>query len=192
MDIEKILTDTYSATTTQIEQWQTYLTLLEKWNHTYNLTAIRTRSEMYVKHLLDSLSITPFITNIDQQILDVGTGAGLPGLILAIYYPHKSFTLVDSIGKKITFLKHARNTLALPNVNIQQIRIEQLQLNVNQQPFDIITSRAFSALDQFVKLTKHLAHPKTRWLAMKGSPTKEELKHCPLPYRLHSLKVPLL
>jgi len=149
-----------------------YLALLAKWNKTYNLTAITGYDEMVIKHILDSLSIKDYVAG--DRVIDVGTGAGLPGLVLAIVFPNKHFTLLDSNGKKIRFLIQAIHELGLKNCEPVQSRVEDYQ---PQQTFDCIVSRAFADLKEMLNVTSHLAHAKAIWLAMKGDITDEELSH---------------
>lgn len=151
---------------TQIEN---YLALLSKWSKAYNLTAITDYDEMVVKHILDSLSIKDYVTG--NRIIDVGTGAGLPGLILAIVFPDKQFTLLDSNGKKIRFLIQGIHDLGLKNCEVAQARVEDYK---PEQTFDCITSRAFADLKLMLNVTQHLAHENTVWLAMKGDIADEE------------------
>jgi 16S rRNA (guanine527-N7)-methyltransferase len=147
-----------------------YLALLSEWNRVYNLTAIREASEMVTRHLLDSLSIVPYLQG--NYFLDVGSGAGVPGLILAIVCPTQQWVLLDSNGKKTRFIQHAITTLQLNNCRVQCQRIEQY---LHTPCFDQITSRAYSDLISFYQQTQHLAHNNTQWLAMKGTYPDTEL-----------------
>ncbi len=147
-----------------------YLALLMKWNRTYNLTAIRDPDEMVARQLLDSLSILPLIRG--SRILDVGTGAGLPGIPLAICLPDASFTLLDSNGKKTRFVQQAKLELGLENLEVQHSRVEQFTDAVG---FDTITTRAFAALPKIVELTAGLLADKGILLAMKGTSPREEM-----------------
>jgi len=147
-----------------------YLALLMKWNQAYNLTAIRDPDEMVTRQLLDSLSILHLVQG--KQILDVGTGAGLPGIPLAICLPDASFTLLDSNGKKTRFVQQAKLELGLDNVEVQHSRVEQLD---NDRGFDTITSRAFAALPKIVAWTAGLMADQGILLAMKGSVPREEV-----------------
>ncbi len=156
----------------QKTQLENYLALLSKWNKTYNLTAIKDYDEMVVKHILDSLSIQEYV--VGNTIIDVGTGAGLPGLVLAIAFPDKHFTLLDSNGKKIRFLIQAIHELGLKNCEAVQARVEDYK---PEKTFDCITSRAFADLKLMLDVTQHLAHENTVWLAMKGDISDEELHH---------------
>jgi len=167
-----------------------YLALLVKWNNTYNLTAVRDPNEMVSRHLLDSLSIAPWIKPIIGRFLDVGSGGGLPGVPLAIVFPEKNWTLVDSIGKKVRFLTQVKLQLNLDNLQAVQTRIEQLQTDT---PFNGIVSRAFSEVADFAEKTRHLGDPQTHWLAMKGAAMAEELQQLPKDFHCaanHLVKVP--
>jgi len=146
-----------------------YLQLLEKWNKKFNLTAVRDINEMVSVHLLDSLSIVPFIKA--GRLLDVGTGAGLPGIPLAICFPDTQFTLLDSNGKKIRFCRQAIMELGLKNVKAVQARIESF----DNEAFDQITTRAFTGLENMVAWLSHLLSKKTQLLAMKGALPENEI-----------------
>ncbi|SEQ83347.1 16S rRNA (guanine527-N7)-methyltransferase [Solimonas aquatica] len=152
----------------QLAQLLAYQTELGKWNTAYNLTAIRTPSEMVTRHLLDSLALLPLL---DEQmppsgaLLDVGAGAGLPGLVLAIARPAWSVTVLDSNGKKARFMRHVQRQLLLNNVQVAECRAEDWQPSA---PQDVIVSRAFAALADFFALTRHALAPGGVWVAMKG------------------------
>lgn len=139
-----------------------YIGELYKWNSAYNLTAVRDPQGMLSRHLLDSLSLLPLAKG---RLLDVGAGAGLPGIVLAIANPTLAVTVLDSNGKKARFMRHAVRTLGLPNVQVEEVRVEALK---PAQAFDCITSRAFAALDAFFTATAPLLAPGGQWLAMKG------------------------
>lgn len=165
-----------------------YLALLRKWNKVYNLTALREPQKMVSHHLLDSLAVVPHIEA--QRILDVGSGAGLPGIPLAIVRDDWRVTLLDSSHKKAAFLKQAAIELKLSNVTVCCERVEAW---LPEQKFELIISRAFADLAEFVTLSKHLLHEGGRFAAMKGVYPHEEIAQLPSGYRLERvipLKIP--
>lgn len=145
-----------------------YLALLQKWNKVFNLTSIRNPEQMISHHLLDSLAVLPYLW--PARWLDVGCGAGLPGLILAIAKPEWTFTLVDSNSKKTSFVQQAVLELGLLNVEVICARVEEL---ASEEKFDGIISRAFAETLNFVTLTRNLLAVKGGWVAMKGTPDQE-------------------
>ena len=147
-----------------------YVALLEKWNKTYNLTAIRDPERMVTHHLLDSLAVLPYVTT--ARLLDVGSGAGLPGIPLAIVRPDMRVTLIDASHKKCAFMRQAAIDLGLENVVVVHGRVEDLK---PEAPFPQIISRAFSDLAEFVRLSASLLAPGGEWLAMKGVYPNEEI-----------------
>ncbi|WP_442902188.1 16S rRNA (guanine(527)-N(7))-methyltransferase RsmG [Francisella sp. 19X1-34] len=174
------------ATKTQIDLWIDYLKLLEKWNKVYNMTAIKNIEDMLVKHLFDSLAVAKYIKG--SSTIDVGTGGGLPGVVLAILYPDHQFTLVDSVGKKIMFLKNVKKSLNLNNIIPINCRVESLEGN-----FDNIISRAFSSVDTFYELCKQFLTKNNQMLAMKGPDLEEQnLVKLPLDAQKIQIKVPFL
>lgn len=163
---------------------------LDDWNQRMNLTAIRERGAQITKHLLDSLSIQPFLHG--ERILDVGTGAGFPGLPLAIVNPQRRFTLLDSTAKKLKFIEHAAALLELPNVQTVHTRAENFR---PPERFDIVVSRAVGPVEQFVKWAGHLCVGGGRLLAMKGREPVDEVAKLPSGWKLaaiHRLNVPAL
>jgi 16S rRNA (guanine527-N7)-methyltransferase len=152
---------------------------LSHWNRTYNLTAVTALPQMVTHHLLDSLAIHPDLRG--ERIADVGTGAGFPGLPLALVNPTRHFTLVDSGGKKVRFVAHAVRTLGLANVEVLQARAESL---TPAQPFDTVTARAFAPLPELLARVGRLCAPGGQVLAMKGKWPEEELAALPSPWRL--------
>ncbi len=152
----------------------TCMALLKEWSGTYNLVAPRERDFLLARHILDSLSIAPWLQ--PGSLLDVGTGAGLPGLPLAIIKPEMEVTLVDSAGKKIRFIRHVGRTLKLSNIHPLHQRVEALG---DGQTFANITSRAFSSLKEFVETVRPSANKNTRLLAMKGAYPTVELEELP-------------
>ncbi len=174
----------------QQEQLLAYLALLIKWNKAYNLTAVRDPDEMVSRHLLDSLSVVPYIVDGGDNWLDVGSGGGMPGIPLAILFPERQFTLLDSNGKKTRFLTQVKLELKLANLQVIHSRVEAF---TPEQPFAGIISRAFSSLEDFSNWTRHLGDGQTQWLAMKGVHPDDELQALPADFRLtatHVLKVP--
>lgn len=153
----------------QAEKLVHYVELLARWNATYNLTAVRDPSEMLDRHIIDSLSVAPFIDA--DVIMDVGTGPGLPGIPLALLFPNKRFTLVDSNIKKTRFLTQALITLGLKNVEVLHTRIENL---IGKRTFPLIISRAFTAADNFSELCGPCLSENGKLLAMKGSEAQNE------------------
>lgn len=174
----------------QEDQLLAYLALLHKWNKAYNLTAVRDPGEMVSRHLLDSLSIVPHIEPLGERWLDVGSGGGMPGVPLAILFPHRHFTLLDANGKKTRFLTQVKLELGLDNLSVVHERVEMFRPEYH---FDGICSRAFSALADFVGWTRHLGDGRTHWLAMKGVQPDDEIQVLPEDFqvqRTHLLTVP--
>ncbi|XLM21208.1 16S rRNA (guanine(527)-N(7))-methyltransferase RsmG [Chromobacterium piscinae] len=159
----------------QLDLLERYLALLVKWNQTYNLTAIRQEERMVSYHLLDSLSLVPHLAG-GSRMLDVGSGGGMPGIPTAIARPDLQVVLLDSNHKKTTFLRQVVLELGLPNVQVMTDRVEAYQ---PEQKFDRITSRAFSELSEFVKLTRHLMAEGGQYVAMKGVYPYEEIALLP-------------
>lgn len=165
-----------------------YLALLVKWNRAFNLTAVREPAQMLTRHILDSLAILPWVQG--ERLLDVGSGAGLPGIPLAMARPQLQVVLLDSNGKKARFLRQAQLELGLSNVEVAEARVEAYAATA---PFDLITSRAFARLKDFVELTQPLLAPSGRWLAMKGRLDENELAEISsngLQLQHHRLTVP--
>lgn len=158
----------------QLQQLLTYLQQLLKWNKAYNLTAIKDYQQMVSLHLLDSLAIVPYVQKLTPKqrpsLLDVGTGAGLPGVVLAIMLPHWHITLLDSNGKKMRFLFHIKSLLQLPIALVNE-RAEAY----HAQQYDFISTRAFAALDKIVASCTHLLHDDGCFIAMKGQYPQAEL-----------------
>ena len=168
-----------------IELLEAYLALLYKWNKSYNLTAIKTPEEAVAQHILDSASILPYLADGfaagSQRLLDVGTGAGLPGLVLAILCPDNDYVLLDGNGKKIRFVRQAIIELGLSQVQALQQRVEDVK---SDDLFDTITARAFSRLPELVKLCGPLLTADGRILAMKGVVSDAELKELPAGFEV--------
>ncbi len=161
---------------------------LADWNKRFNLTAIREPADMVDKHLLDSLSVQPHLHG--RRVADIGTGAGFPGLPLAIVNPGRSFTLIEATGKKVVFVRHAIEALGLANAEVVQARAETWR---PRAPFDCVISRALGKLADFVRVAGHLCARDGRMLAMKGRHPAAEIDALPAGWRLrgvHELRVP--
>jgi 16S rRNA (guanine527-N7)-methyltransferase len=156
-----------------------YLSLLYRWNQITNLTAIRDPQEMVFQHVLDSLTVLPYLTG--TQFIDVGSGAGLPGIPLAITQPDKIFFLLDSNNKKTVFLQQVVLTLGLKNVTVIHSRCEQYQPD---ELFDAVLTRAFSSLKNMLMSTQHLIKPTGEFLAMKGVYPEDEIKNIPNEFQM--------
>jgi 16S rRNA (guanine527-N7)-methyltransferase len=148
-----------------------FVELLVKWNKAYNLTSVRDPEQMLVKHIVDSLVVSPHL--IGQRFIDVGTGPGLPGIPLAIGNPDCHFVLLDSLGKRIRFLTQVKSTLKLDNITLVQSRVEDYQ---PQEQLDGVISRAFASMTDMVQWCSHLIEPKSRFFALKGLYPQEEIE----------------
>lgn len=155
-----------------------YLHLIREWNRVFNLTSILEPKEMIMLHILDSLAITPFLHG--SKIIDIGTGAGLPGIPLALTQPNKSFVLLDSNNKKTRFLTQVLHDLKISNAQVVHTRVEDF----NKGRFDSILSRAFASLTVMLEATKHLANEYGQFLAMKGVYPEKEIHDIPKEFKL--------
>lgn len=174
------------ADAAQIERLLAWLHLLERWNGTFNLTAIPV-AQRIEQLVLMSAAVIPHLRT--GRVLDVGSGAGVPGIPLAVLAPGNDYTLIDSNGKKTRFLEQCRLELELDNVRVVRARVEAFE----SAPFDTVIARAFAGLDAFFDATRHLAHARTRWLAFKGAAAVDEVQHLPpdrAEWQLHRLQVP--
>ena len=176
----------------QFEQLLGYLALIQKWNKVYNLTAVRDPQEMLTHHLLDSLTaIAPLVRHTQGQpakVLDVGSGGGLPGIVLAICRPELDVSCVDTVGKKAAFIQQVAATLKLPNLRGIHARVETLT-----GPFDVICCRAFAALPDFVNWSRGALAEQGVWMAMKGKHPQDEIDALPADvqmFHVEPLRVP--
>ncbi|RKF22245.1 16S rRNA (guanine(527)-N(7))-methyltransferase RsmG [Alginatibacterium sediminis] len=174
----------------QKQQLLALVGLLDKWNKAYNLTSVRDPKDMLVKHILDSLVVSEHLQG--ERFIDVGTGPGLPGLPLAIINPDKQFVLLDSLGKRIRFIKQVCFELKIDNVQTQQCRVEAFQ---DEHGFDGVLSRAFASLDDMLSWCSHLSSKNGKFYALKGQLPREELENLPDHLELEqsiALQVPTL
>lgn len=177
-----------SLDTKQCAALQVLLDELNDWNQRINLTAIRDPEQQLTKHLLDSLSIQPWLRG--TRVADIGTGAGFPGLPLALVNPDKQFVLIDSVNKKLKFVEHAARAMGLSNVQVLHTRAQD---HHPEPRFDVVTSRAMGSIENFVKWCGHLCSGGGRLLAMKGRYPEEELKAIPNGWKvagIHVLQIP--
>ncbi|EAP0000948.1 16S rRNA (guanine(527)-N(7))-methyltransferase RsmG [Salmonella enterica] len=167
-----------------------YVDMLHKWNKAYNLTSVRDPAEMVVRHILDSIVVAPYLQG--QRFIDVGTGPGLPGIPLAIVLPDAHFTLLDSLGKRVRFLRQVQHELRLENITLVQSRVEAYP---SEPPFDGVISRAFASLNDMVSWCHHLPGEKGRFYALKGQLPEDEIASLPDEFSVEfveKLRVPQL
>ncbi|EIL6628976.1 16S rRNA (guanine(527)-N(7))-methyltransferase RsmG [Salmonella enterica] len=167
-----------------------YVDMLHKWNKAYNLTSVRDPNEMLVRHILDSIVVAPYLQG--QRFIDVGTGPGLPGIPLAIVLPDAHFTLLDSLGKRVRFLRQVQHELKLENITPVQSRVEAYP---SEPPFDGVISRAFASLNDMVSWCHYLPGEKGRFYALKGQLAGDEIASLPDDFSVESvekLRVPQL
>jgi 16S rRNA (guanine527-N7)-methyltransferase len=175
----------------QQETLMDYLALMFKWNSVYNLTSLRDPMQMVTHHLLDSLAAVPAFAQA-HNVLDVGSGGGLPGIVLAIVRPDMKVSMIDTVHKKTAFLTQVKAELGLANVTVYTARVEQLQVS---DKFDVITSRAFADLSDFVNWSSHLLAEGGRYIALKGVAPKDEQERLPAAWQVtgvEPLQVPRL
>jgi 16S rRNA (guanine527-N7)-methyltransferase len=199
-EVERTLAEAARAldaplTEDQIGALRDYLALLERWNRVYNLTAVREPAQMLVQHLLDSLAVVAPLRRWSGgravRVLDVGSGGGLPGVVLGIAMPEVAVTCVEAVGKKAAFVQQVVAELGLRNVQSRHARVEQLA----EPAFDVVTSRAFASLSDFVALTRQLLRPGGVWMAMKGQRPDAEIAALPVDvemFHVEPMAVPQL
>lgn len=164
------------VTDRQREQLLGYVEMLNKWNKAYNLTSVRDPMEMLVRHIMDSIVVSPYLEG--ERFIDVGTGPGLPGIPLAIMQPEKAFYLLDSLGKRIRFIKQVLHELNITNVTTVQSRVEEFQ---PEEKFDAVLSRAFASMVDMVNWCQHLPKPNQGvFLALKGQMPNDEITQLPI------------
>nr|WP_205298340.1 16S rRNA (guanine(527)-N(7))-methyltransferase RsmG [Pantoea formicae] len=179
-----------SLTDQQKQQLVGYVELLHKWNKAYNLTSVRDPQQMLVRHILDSVVVEPHLQG--ERFIDVGTGPGLPGIPLAIVRPQSHFTLLDSLGKRVRFLRQVQHELGLTNITPVQSRVEEFPA---EPPFDGVISRAFASLEDMLNWCHHLPGPSGRFYALKGVRPDDEITDLPAGFtveKIEALHVPEL
>nr|WP_152754496.1 16S rRNA (guanine(527)-N(7))-methyltransferase RsmG [Citrobacter telavivensis] len=179
-----------SLTDHQKNQLIAYVEMLHKWNKAYNLTSVRDPNEMLVRHILDSIIVAPHLQG--ERFIDVGTGPGLPGIPLSIVRPQAHFTLLDSLGKRVRFLRQVQHELKLDNITPVQSRVEEFPA---EPPFDGVISRAFASLNDMVSWCHHLPDEKGRFYALKGQLPEDEIASLPAEFCVEAvikLQVPHL
>lgn len=182
VDLVAPLLDALGADAARRERLFAYLELLQRWNKVYNLTAVRDPRRMMILHLADCLALLPLLRlPAGARLLDVGSGGGLPGVVIAIMRPDLEVVVCDAVQKKCAFLRQVGAELGLRNLQVEHARVEDLRL----PGFDCITSRAFAELPLFVALTAHLLAPGGCWAAMKGQQPEAELAALPADIRTH-------
>ena len=167
----------------QAEKLVGYVERIDKWNKAYNLTSVRDPEQMMVKHILDSIAVAPFIDG--KRIIDVGTGPGLPGIPLSVMLPDSSFTLLDSLGKRVRFMKQCAFELDLNNVTPVHSRVED---HKPDQPYDIVLSRAFASLKDMLHWCEHLVDSSGVFVALKGQFPQSEIDEVSDHFRIESVK----
>lgn len=179
-----------SLTDHQKNQLVAYVDMLNKWYKAYNLTSVRDPNEMLIRHILDSIVVAPYLQG--ERFIDVGTGPGLPGIPLSIVRPECQFTLLDSLGKRVRFLRQVQHELKINNIEPVQSRVEAFP---SEPPFDGVISRAFASLNDMVSWCKHLPAQEGRFYALKGLVPEDEIAQLPVGYVVESivkLQVPQL
>ena len=171
-----------SLTDHQKNQLVAYVDMLNKWNKAYNLTSVRDPNEMLIRHILDSIVVAPHLQG--ERFIDVGTGPGLPGIPLSIVLPDAHFTLLDSLGKRVRFLRQVQHELHLTNVTPVQSRVEDFPA---EPPFDGVISRAFASLNDMVNWCQHLPGTQGKFYALKGLIPNDEIDTLPAQFSVESI-----
>ncbi|MDC0724685.1 16S rRNA (guanine(527)-N(7))-methyltransferase RsmG [Phytobacter diazotrophicus] len=171
-----------SLTDHQKNQLVAYVEMLHKWNKAYNLTSVRDPNEMLIRHILDSIVVAPHLQG--EQFIDVGTGPGLPGIPLSIVLPDAHFTLLDSLGKRVRFLRQVQHELHLTNITPVQSRVEDFPA---EPPFDGVISRAFASLNDMVNWCQHLPGAQGKFYALKGLIPNDEIDTLPAQFSVESI-----
>ncbi|XWJ92400.1 16S rRNA (guanine(527)-N(7))-methyltransferase RsmG [Phytobacter ursingii] len=171
-----------SLTDHQKNQLVAYVEMLHKWNKAYNLTSVRDPNEMLIRHILDSIVVAPHLQG--ERFIDVGTGPGLPGIPLSIVLPDAHFTLLDSLGKRVRFLRQVQHELHLTNVTPVQSRVEDFPAD---PPFDGVISRAFASLNDMVNWCQHLPRTQGKFYALKGLIPNDEIDTLPAQFSVESI-----
>lgn len=172
-----------SVTEEKLQKTLEYSREFLKWNRSYNMTALVHPDDFLVKHIFDCLAVLPFFSQ--KSLIDIGTGGGLPGVLIAIFYPEKKVALLDSVGKKTRFLFHIKTQLQLDNIEIFHQRAEQ---HTPAALYDAVTSRAFSSISQFLSLTNHMLAPDGYFYALKGQQPDEELSELGKEYKVNACR----
>jgi len=167
----------------QVDKLLDYLALLNKWNSVYNLTSVRDPMQMVTLHVLDTLAAVPAFAGA-RNVLDVGAGGGLPGMVLAISRPDMKVAMIDTVHKKTAFLNQVKAELELSNVTVYTKQVQQLEVKTK---FDVITSRAFADLSDFVNWSGHLLQEGGQFIALKGTAPEEERERLPAPWAVQKL-----
>jgi len=175
---------TLAVTPEQQTKLMGYLQLMNKWNGVYNLTSLRDPQQMVTHHLLDSLAAVPAFAGA-RNVLDVGAGGGLPGIVLAIVRPDMKVAMIDTVHKKTAFLNQVKAELKLTNVSVHTMKVQDLTVS---EPFDVITSRAFADLSDFVNWSGHLLAEGGKFIALKGVAPSEERERLPQDWKVVDLQ----
>lgn len=182
--LSRLLADAgISLTDHQKNQLIAYVDMLHKWNKAYNLTSVRDPNDMLVRHILDSIVVAPHLQG--ERFIDVGTGPGLPGIPLSIVRPDAHFTLLDSLGKRVRFLRQVQHELKLENITPVQSRVEDFP---SEPPFDGVISRAFASLNDMVSWCHHLPGQSGRFYALKGMLPEDEIASLPAEFSVESVE----